>query len=86
MRRDLGVAGAASREDVAHDREAAHVEQEIVDLAVEQRGCLGVEDCGCHAASFVELELGGAACARRAVAAEASQRDDGTREQHPVRT
>src|SRR4029078_4425938 len=50
--RDLGAAGAAAREDVPHDGEAAHVEQEVVDLAVEQGWGVGVEQCGGHAASF----------------------------------
>src|SRR5262249_21342354 len=44
---DLRGCGAALDEQVAHEREPADVEQQVVDLAIEKS--VGV---GCHAASF----------------------------------
>ncbi len=50
VRRDLGAARPTLDQDVAHECKAAQVEQEIVDLPVEERFRIGVEQ-GHHAAS-----------------------------------
>ena len=60
------------------------MEQQVVDLAVEQRWRVGVEDCGCHAASSQDVELGrrGRALGERLRADEAG-RDRRAGDQQP---